>query len=59
MEQRRTRVRCCAIAFGNDPEILGATTGIIFIQIIVGSLVASDLEKGASDTEETESAALT
>ena len=48
-----------AIAFGNDPEILGATTGIIFIQIIVGSLVASYLGKGASDTEETESAAHT
>ena len=45
-----------AIAFGNDPEILGATTGIIFVQIIVGSVVASYFGKDAADAEATESA---
>ena len=46
------------IAFGNDPEILGATTGIIFVQIIVGSLVASYFGKDKEDAEVTGSDAL-
>jgi BASS family bile acid:Na+ symporter len=32
-----------AIAFGNDPEILGAVTAIVFMQIVVGIVVASFL----------------
>ena len=48
-----------AIAFENDPEILGAATGIIFVQIIVGSVVASYFGKDAVDTEAAESAART
>jgi BASS family bile acid:Na+ symporter len=35
-----------AIAFNNDPEILGAATGIILVQIIVGTIVASYFAKG-------------
>jgi BASS family bile acid:Na+ symporter len=35
-----------AIAFNNDPEILGAATGIILVQIIVGIFVASYIGKG-------------
>ncbi len=35
-----------AIAFDNDPAILGAATGIIIIQIIVGLFVASYIAKG-------------
>ena len=30
-----------AIAFGNEPEILGAITSILFMQIVVGLVVAS------------------
>ena len=30
-----------AIGFNNDPEILGATTALVFVQIIVGTVVAS------------------
>ena len=45
-----------AIAFNNDPEILGATTGIIFVQIIVGTVVASYFGKQQGDLEPTESA---
>jgi len=40
-----------AIAFNNDPEILGAVTGIILIQIIVGIVVASYIAKGQSTPE--------
>ncbi len=43
-----------AIAFNNDPEILGATTGIIFVQIIVGTLVASYFGKKTHDAETAE-----
>ncbi len=35
-----------AIAFNNDPEILGAATGIILVQIIVGIFIASHIGKG-------------
>jgi BASS family bile acid:Na+ symporter len=35
-----------AIAFNNDPEILGITTALVFVQIIVGTLVASYFGKG-------------
>jgi BASS family bile acid:Na+ symporter len=42
-----------AIAFNNDPEILGAVTGIILVQIIVGTIVASYFAKGRAAPEET------
>lgn len=42
-----------AIAFNNDPEILGAATGIILVQIIVGTVVASYFAKGQPAPEET------
>ena len=42
-----------AIAFNNDPEILGAATGIILVQIIVGTIVASYFAKGQPAPEET------
>jgi BASS family bile acid:Na+ symporter len=35
-----------AIAFNNDPEILGALTGILLIQLVVGVGVASLLQEG-------------
>jgi BASS family bile acid:Na+ symporter len=41
-----------AIAFNNDPEILGAVTGIILVQIIVGTVVASYMAKGQPPPEE-------
>jgi BASS family bile acid:Na+ symporter len=41
-----------AIAFNNDPEILGAATGIILVQIIVGIIVASYLGKGQPEPED-------
>jgi BASS family bile acid:Na+ symporter len=41
-----------AIAFNNDPEILGIMTVLIFVQIVVGTLVGSYLGKG--DGEEGE-----
>ena len=41
-----------AIAFNNDPEILGAATGIILVQIIVGTIVASYFAKGQPAPEE-------
>ena len=47
-----------AIAFNNDPEILGATTGIIFVQIVVGTLVASYFGKKTHDAEAAEQAAV-
>ena len=34
-----------AIAFDNDPEILGAVVGIIFVQLVVGILTASYMGK--------------
>jgi BASS family bile acid:Na+ symporter len=42
-----------AIAFNNDPEILGAATGILLVQIIVGTIVASYFAKGRPAPEET------
>jgi BASS family bile acid:Na+ symporter len=42
-----------AIAFNNDPEILGAATGIILVQIIVGIIVASYFAKGQPEPEDT------
>jgi BASS family bile acid:Na+ symporter len=42
-----------AIAFNNDPEILGAATGILLVQIIVGTIVASYFAKGRAAPEET------
>jgi BASS family bile acid:Na+ symporter len=41
-----------AIAFNNDPEILGIATALIFVQIVVGTLVASWLGKGDGEEEE-------
>lgn len=35
-----------AIAFNNDPEILGTATGVLLVQIIVGTIVASYFAKG-------------
>jgi BASS family bile acid:Na+ symporter len=46
-----------AIAFNNDPEILGAATGIILVQIIVGTVVASYIAKGQPAPEEEEAPA--
>jgi BASS family bile acid:Na+ symporter len=41
-----------AIAFNNDPEILGIATALIFVQIILGTVVASYLGKGDGEGEE-------
>jgi BASS family bile acid:Na+ symporter len=41
-----------ALAFDNDPEILGVAVVLIFVQIVVGTLVASYMGKG--DGEEGE-----
>ena len=40
-----------AIAFNNDPEILGIATALVFTQIVVGTLVASWLGKGDGEEE--------
>ena len=40
-----------AIAFNNDPDILGITTALVFVQIIVGTLVASYMGKGDGEEE--------
>jgi BASS family bile acid:Na+ symporter len=40
-----------AIAFNNDPEILGIATALIFVQIILGTVVASYLGKGDGEGE--------
>jgi BASS family bile acid:Na+ symporter len=40
-----------AIAFNNDPEILGICVALIFVQIIVGTLVGSYLGKGDGEGE--------
>ncbi len=42
------------IAFANDPEILGAITAIIVLQIVVGLVVASFWAKDADTTAEPE-----
>ncbi len=46
-----------AIAFNNDPEILGIATALIFVQIVVGTLVASYLGKGDGEGEAVEAEA--
>ena len=38
-----------AIPFHNDPLILGATSAIIFMQLIIGTLVAGYLGKDRAD----------
>lgn len=38
-----------AIAFGNDPEILGAVTAIIFLQILVGVVASSFFGREPAD----------
>ncbi len=40
-----------AIAFNNDPEILGIATALVFVQIVVGTLVGSYLGKGDGEEE--------
>ena len=40
-----------AIAFDNDPELLGVVTVLIFLQIVVGVLAASYLGKGGGEEE--------
>ena len=40
-----------AIAFNNDPEILGIATALIFVQIILGTVIASYLGKGDGEEE--------
>ena len=35
-----------AIAFNNDPEILGITTVLVFVQIVVGTLISAYMGKG-------------
>jgi BASS family bile acid:Na+ symporter len=40
-----------AIAFNNDPEILGIATVMIFVQIVVGTLIGSYLGKGDGEEE--------
>lgn len=40
-----------AIAFNNDPEILGALTGILLVQIVLVVVVASFWAKDDADTE--------
>ncbi len=45
-----------AIAFNNDPEILGITTALVFVQIIVGTVIASYMGKGQAEAEDTEGA---
>ena len=40
-----------AIAFNNDPVILGITTALVFVQIVVGTVVGSYLGKGDGEEE--------
>ena len=40
-----------AIAFNNDPVILGITTALVFVQIVVGTLVGSYMGKGDGEAE--------
>ena len=40
-----------AIAFNNDPEILGITTVLVFVQIVVGTLISSYMGKGDGEGE--------
>jgi len=41
-----------AIAFNNDPEILGITTVLVFVQIVVGTLISSYMGKGDGEGEQ-------
>jgi len=43
-----------ALAFDNDPAILGVAVALIFVQIVVGTLVGSYLGKGDDEEEEGE-----
>ena len=40
-----------AIAFNNDPEILGIAVALVFVQIVVGTVVGSYLGKGDGEGE--------
>jgi BASS family bile acid:Na+ symporter len=40
-----------AIAFNNDPVILGVTTVLVFVQIVVGVLISSYMGKGDGEGE--------
>ena len=40
-----------AIAFGNDPAILGVTTVLVFVQIVVGTLISSWFGRGDGEVE--------
>jgi BASS family bile acid:Na+ symporter len=40
-----------AIGFNNDPEILGIATALIFVQIVLGTVIASYLGKGDGEEE--------
>ncbi|NOR88934.1 MAG: hypothetical protein GQ524_01650 [Anaerolineales bacterium] len=40
-----------AIAFNNDPEILGIAVALIFVQIVVGTFVSSWLGRGDGEEE--------
>jgi BASS family bile acid:Na+ symporter len=41
-----------AIGFNNDPDILGIATALIFVQIILGTVIASYMGKGDGEEEE-------
>jgi BASS family bile acid:Na+ symporter len=41
-----------AIGFNNDPEILGITTALIFVQIVLGTVIASYMGKDQAAPEE-------
>ena len=41
-----------AIAFDNDPDILGVAVALIFVQIVVGTVVGSWFGKGDEEEEE-------
>ena len=47
-------VHAVGIAFDNDPQILGAITAILVLQIVVGLVVASFWAKDADTTSEPE-----
>lgn len=40
-----------ALAFDNDPEILGVAVALIFVQIVVGTLMSSYMGKGDGEEE--------
>jgi BASS family bile acid:Na+ symporter len=40
-----------AIAFDNDPEILGITTVLVFVQIVLGTVIASWFGRGEEEEE--------